>query len=521
MRAHIVGAGLSSLAAAVYLIEDGGLQGNDICLYDSSDRLGGAMATFGGPDIGYVLPTGRVFEKHYRCAFDLFSRIPSSSDSNQSINDEIAAFNQRHGYDDRARIVDRQGRIVTSAHFGLSAADILNLVKLALASEESLDGRRIEEFFSEAFFQSEFWILWTTLMNSLPQHSAIEFRRFMIRFLDVLPSLSNMRAILRTRFNQYDAIVTPIADWLRKRGVHFWTHAWVDDVQFQRSGHEITACSMSYLRDEVRTSIELSSDDLLLVCVGSQVADLAFGSMAEPAKLELSDRSWSLWRKLSRHNPAFGRPEAFFGPEHVSDTKWVTFTVTSRDSMFVDFISARSGGEVGRSGLMTFRDSSWLLTVAIFHQPEFVGQPTGLTPWWGFALYPDRTGDFVEKPMSECTGAEILEETLRHARLDQQIDTIMKSSICIPCVLPYAGAVWMPRKHSDRPKVVPDGSTNFGFIGQFSELPKDACFTMEYSVRSAREAVSTLLKLDAKPPAVYQGTHDPHALYEAARALWA
>lgn len=162
-----------------------------------------------------------------------------------------------------------------------------------------------------------------------------------------------------------------------------------------------------------------------------------------------------------------------------------------------------------------------MITVAIFHQPEFVGQPSDVMVWWGFALYPDKTGNFVKKPMSECNGAEIMEETLRHARFESRLEAIMSSSTCIPCVLPYAGSVWTVRKQSDRPKVVPDGSTNFGFIGQFSELPKDACFTMEYSVRSAREAVSTLLKLDAKPPPVYQGSHDPHAIYEAVKVLFA
>ena len=48
--------------------------------------------------------------------------------------------------------------------------------RLSLTSEASLDGRRIEEFFSEQFFKTEFWLLWSTMMGSLPQHSLIEFR---------------------------------------------------------------------------------------------------------------------------------------------------------------------------------------------------------------------------------------------------------------------------------------------------------------------------------------------------------
>jgi oleate hydratase len=78
--------------------------------------------------------------------------------------------------------------------------------------------------------------------------------------------------------------------------------------------------------------------------------------------------------------------------------------------------------------------------------------------------------------------------------------------------------VWLLRTRRNRPQVVPKGSTKFGFIGQFAELPGEAIYTMEYSVRSAREAISTLLQLDAKPPPIYQGQHDADALFQALKA---
>ena len=126
---------------------------------------------------------------------------------------------------------------------------------------------------------------------------------------------------------------------------------------------------------------------------------------------------------------------------------------------------------------------------------------------------------FHQKADAECSGAEILNEVLSHLNFAKDTERIIGSSICIPCVLPYAGSVWLPRKRTDRPRAVPIGSTNFGFIGQFAEIPLETIFTMEYSIRSAREAVSTLLKLDAKPPPVDQGQHDPRVLYNALNAL--
>lgn len=507
MKAHLVGSGLASLAAAAYLIKDGGFLGNNIHVYEAGNSLGGAMAISGEPKTGYILPTGRVFEREYRCAFELFSMVPSASDPQRSITDEIFEFNKQHGYDDRARIIDREGHVIKSEHFGLSVPHRKDLVKLALIPEEFLEGKPISEFFSEDFFHTEFWILWTTLMNALPQHSAIEFRRFMYRFLHIFPELSTMRTILRTRFNQYDALIVPISNWLKKQGVNVLTEARVTDVGFKSSPSEITANSLEYDQHGQKTKIEVGEKDLVLVTNGSQVADLSIGSMTEAPKQRLTGNYWGLWKRLALGRPEFGRPEVFFGEDHVADTKWFTFTVTTKDPTFFDLMSALTGSEPGRGGLMTLRDSNWLITTALFHQPEFVGQPPDVMTWWGFALYPDKIGNFIEKPMTECNGAEILEETLRHAGFGDHAEAIVGTSTCIPCLLPYAGSVWMVRRRSDRPKVVPDGSTNFGFIGQFSEIPSEASFTMEYAVRSARVAVATLLKLDRTPPPIYPPHH--------------
>ncbi len=519
MKAHLVGGGLASLAAAAWLIKDAGALGPNIRIYEAADQLGGAMAMTGGPETGYVLPTGRVFEAQYRCAFDLFSFIPSVSDPHASIKDEVLAFNDRYGYFDRAHVLDRDLNIVRSAHYGLSLDDRLALVRLVATPEAKLERRRIEEFFSEDFFRSEFWFLWAPLMGPLRQHSALEMRRFINRFLHLTGDLSTMTKVLRTRFNQYESIVKPIADWLRRQGVEFVTGATVTNVAFKPAQDEITAIALEYV-SEGRTAVaDVASDDIVLVTAGSQTADLGVGSMSEAPQLALTGRSFSLWEKLARNRPEFGHPEVFFGPDRVPDTKWTTFTVTTSEPTFFDLMTKLTGAEPGRGGFVTFRDSAWLLTLAPFHQPEFLGQPPGVMAWWGFGMRPDAPGDFVAKPMAACNGAEILDEVLRHLKFDAERETIIAASKCIPCVLPYANSVWMPRAHGDRPAIAPKGSTNFGFIGQFCEIAEDTIFTMEYSVRSARQAVKTLLGLKTEIPPVYQGQHDPRAILEAAKAM--
>src|SRR5690242_21540844 len=95
---------------------------------------------------------------------------------------------------DRAHIIERDGRIVHGPHFGLSVRDRVYPVRLALTPGTKLDGRRIDEFFRPEFFATEFWLLWTTIMGPLPQHSAMEMRRYMNRFCTCCRTCLSCRA---------------------------------------------------------------------------------------------------------------------------------------------------------------------------------------------------------------------------------------------------------------------------------------------------------------------------------------
>jgi len=197
----------------------------------------------------------------------------------------------------------------------------------------------------------------------------------------------------------------------------------------------------------------------------------------------------------------------------------VTFTVTETGSEFVNQIAALTGSESGLGGLVTLKDSGWVLSLSVFHQPEIIGQPEGTTVWWGYGLYPERDGDFVRKPMTACTGEEILEETLRQLRFDSQLAAIKASSMCVPCYMPYVNNIWLPRSRGDRPPPVPEGATNLGLIGQYVEVPREIAFTIECSVRTAWEAIYRLLERGPAPPPVYQGQYDPNALFAALKVF--
>jgi oleate hydratase len=501
------------LAAAALLIRNASVPGQDITIYEADERLGGGFFLDGSSRVGYNLP-GSIFDREFRCAFDLLATIPTKANPKISVKEQFFTFNREHPFDDQTHIVDRELRTVHGPRFGLSWSDGFTLARLSLTPEAWLDGRRIEEFFSTKFFETEFWLLWSTLMGSLPQHSVIEFRRYMNRFVYLFPDLSTMAHVLRSPFNQYEAFVEPLVAWLEPRRVNFLTGTFVNDIGFESSLGRMTVNRLDYEHGGAAASVTVAPEDIVLVTPGSQAADLSAGSMTAAPKPVDTGRSWALWKRLAKEHKGFGNPDAFFGASRIADSRWVTFTVTTTSTEFIDQVTRLTHSDPGSGGLLTLKHSGWVLSFSIFLQPEILDQPEGTYVWWGYGLYPERVGTFVEKRMDQCTGEEILTELLRHLRFEKS-DAIMKSSICIPCNMPYVNNIWLVRRHGDRPPVVPEGTTNLGLIGQYVEVPQDIAFTFEYSTRTAWEAIHRLLKRGPPPPPVYQGQFDPKGVWAA------
>jgi oleate hydratase len=211
----------------------------------------------------------------------------------------------------------------------------------------------------------------------------------------------------------------------------------------------------------------------------------------------------------------------FFGDDKILDSRWVTFTVTTKRQEFLDEIINLTGSGTGSGGLLTLKDSPWVISLSIFEQPEILDQPPGTYVWWGYGLHPENEGALKQKPMNLCTGEEILREVLHHLGMEQgkpTTETIVSTSICIPCDMPYVNNIWLKRKRGDRPPVVPEGVTNLALLGQYVELERDIAFTFEYSIRTAWEAIR-LLKQGSSPPPVYQGQRDLRGVWLATKVF--
>ena len=499
-KAYLVGGGIGSLAAAAFMIRDGNVPGKHISILEATPIMGGSLDGAGDPANGYSLRGGRMLTTdNYECTWDLYKSIPSLSNTGKTVFDETVEFNEKHKAHSMARLVDSRRAKVPVTSMGFSMQDRIELLKLSNADEEKMGASCITDWLSPEFFETEFWYMWVTTFAFQPWHSAVEFKRYLHRFMLEFSRIDTLGGVKRTIYNQYDSLVLPLQAWLKAQGVCLVTDCTVTDLDHKTEDGTYVVTGIHCRRQGKNEVIVVHDGDLVFMQNGSMTDASSLGSMTSaPRKLTKVDSGgWTLWEKVAKGRPEFGNPAAF--NSCIAQSCWESFTVTLKHPVFFDKMNQFSGNEPGTGGLVTFKDSNWLMSIVLAHQPHFMNQPEGVQVFWGYSLFPDRVGNFVPKPMAECNGAEILHELCGHLRFD--LETVASAN-CIPCRMPYITSMFMPRMLNDRPPPVPRGSKNFAFISQFVEIQDDVVFTVEYSVRAAQMAVYELFGIERKIPPV-------------------
>lgn len=516
-QAYLIGGGIGSLAAAVHLIQDAKVPPKNIHIFESMSVPGGSMDGSGNAKEGYVIRGGRMLNFSYVCTYDLLERVPSVKNAEKTVMAEIREFNDIHHTSSKARLVttnENEAAILDTSKLGFSMLDRLDLIKLTLESEKSLGKKQIDEVFPADFFVTNFWYMWATTFAFQPWHSAVEFRRYVLRFLHEFPRLNTLAGVDRTPYNQYDSIIQPITKYLQDQGVDFRYNSRVTDLEFIE-GIPITVDELHVVSSGTPMTTQLDPQDIVFVTLGSMTSSSSMGTNETPPPAipenQLHDGSWELWSKLAAKNTKFGNPSTFHS--RASESKWESFTVTLNDPELLRRIEGYTHNEPGTGALLTLKDSNWFMSIVVPHQPHFVDQPRDIDVFWGYGLFPDKVGNFVKKPMTECSGREILTEFLAHMHFPA--DNILEHVICRPCMMPYITSQFLTRESGDRPEVIPEGATNLALLGQFVEIPEDTVFTVEYSVRGAQMAVYELMGLDMKPKEMYKGSHHLGVLAQA------
>ncbi|SEI55269.1 oleate hydratase [Streptococcus sp. 45] len=526
--AYIVGAGLAALSAACFLVRDAQMPGKNIHILEKEPISGGACDGYQYSDIGYVMRGGREMDNHFECMWELFRSIPSIETEGVSVLDEFYWLNKADPNYSLCRATEKQGQDAhTDKKFGLSDKAALEIMKLYFTPDEELYNRRIDEFFDDEVFGSNFWLYWRTMFAFENWHSALEMKRYLKRYINHISGLPDFTALRFTRYNQYESMILPMVKYLESFGVVFHYNTKVINVEFDCQKDKKVAKRLDILSDAEKSSIDLTENDFVFITNGGCVENSSYGSQDKPAcfnKDIKEGNGWDMWRKIAVQDESFGHPDKFCSSPEKSN--WMSATVTTLDDKiptFIQKICKRDpfSGNIVTGGIVSVKDSNWLLSWTVNRQPQFRNQPKNELTVWVYALFTDREGNYIKKPMRDCTGQEICAEWLYHLGVPvEDIDKLAANSAkTVPCMMPYITAFFMPREKGDRPDVVPDGAVNFAFLGQFAETERDTIFTTEYSIRTAMEAVYTLFNVDRAVPEVWASTYDIRDLLHATVAL--
>lgn len=517
-KVYIVGGGIAGLASASFAIRDGQIPGKDIHIFEVMNSVGGALGGAGTPQ-QYVCRGARKYNyPAFNCTWNLLSTIPSLTDPKKTVMDEIVEYNELNKKDVQTRLIDKDRNRDYVKHWGPEERDVPDVIKLMSTSEKTIENRKISDWFQPEFFNTNFWIVYCSMFGFEPWHSLIEMKRYLLRFRHDGHRTVRGGGEVSTPYNQYDSMILPIRKWLDKEGVNFEIGCRVTDMGFKPSTDELTVERIYFIRNGKKEEVAINEGDFVITTIGSMVADSRSGSMTEPAPLERGklDGSWTLWENIIKSvkekrssiegeqmsDPTeLGNPSVFC--DHIDETKWIVFSVTATDRKFLELFEAFTGNKDGQADLVTFRDSNWLMSIHMPTQPQFPDQPEDILFWMGYGLMQNKEGDYVNKKMADCSGEEILTEVCNQFGFIDELPHILSTSTCIPTMNPYDTAHFMPRKNSDRPRVVPEGSTNLAFVGQYVEIPGECVMLVESSIRSAQTAVYTLLNVDKAVPAIH------------------
>ena len=518
--AYIVGGGLAGLATAVFLIRDGQMKGENIHIFEELTLSGGSLDGKFIPHDGFVTRGGREMENHFECLWDLFRSVPSLEVEDASVLDEFYRLDLDDPNSSNCRIIHNRGeRVPDDGQFTLSKKAQKEIVDLFMTSEDQLIGKKIEDVFGEEFFESNFWIYWCSMFAFEKWHSAIEMRRYIMRFIHHIKGLPDFTALKFTKYNQYESLVKPLLSFLTNQGVDFQYETTINDIQVDIKGATKVARRLLLTQAGKTKEIPLTENDLVFVTNGSITESSTQGDHHTPAPIthELGG-SWNLWKNLAKQSPEFGHPEVFC--ENLPDESWfVSATITWENFDIEPYLSRLTHrksrtGKIVTGGIITIKDSNWMMSFAMHRQPHFKEQNDQQSITWVYGLLSNKPGNYIKKPIEQCTGREITQELLYHLGVPEgEIERISEeSATTIPVYMPFITSYFMLREPGDRPLVVPNGSKNLAFIGNFADTERDTVFTTEYSVRTAMEAVYQLLEVERGVPEVFASAYDLRVL---------
>ena len=391
--AYIIGSGLAALTAACYLVRDGQMKGEHIHVLEKDSVAGGACDGYHYENLGYVMRGGREMDNHFEVMWDLFHSIPSIETEGVSVLDEYYWLNKEDPNYSLCRATENRGQDAhTDGKFAISDKGAMEIMKLFFTPNEELQDKKITDFFDDEVLNSNFWLYWRTMFAFENWHSALEMQLYIQRYIHHIGGLPDFTALRFTRYNQYESMILPMVKYLEDHNVTFHFGVKVNNVIFDCSDKTCKlAKRIEVTRDGKDEAIDLTENDLVFITNGGCVENSALGSQNTPAPYNTEIKKgggWDMWRKIAAQDPSFGHPDKFCSDPEL--TNWESATVETLDQRIIPYIKDICKrdpftGHVVTGGIVTVKDSSWLLSWTINRQPQFRTQPKDHCLVWLYA----------------------------------------------------------------------------------------------------------------------------------------
>ena len=214
-KAYLVGGGIGSLAAAAFMIRDGNLPGENISILEAMPVMGGSLDGAGDPD-------ARIFHARRTHADDRQLRMHVGSLQIHPLADQRRASR----YSTKPWNSMRSTRRIRwrgwwtavaprsrSTSMGFSMQDRIELLKLSRGRRRRFGAQVASPTgFRPASSRRSSGTCGPPHFAFQPWHSAVEFKRYLLRFMLEFSRIETLAGVKRTIYNQYDSLVLPLAE---------------------------------------------------------------------------------------------------------------------------------------------------------------------------------------------------------------------------------------------------------------------------------------------------------------------
>lgn len=478
-HAYITGGGLSAFASALYLIRDCGLNPANTHIFTN-----GSYNT-GNPETGYICRRGKILsEKTSLNFFDLLNEVSSLDIPDLSVCDEILNIYRANPSSRHITFIDEDKDVIDISKIKIDKPHKKTLTELLNYDRKKLQATPVYEVFSNEFFESHFWKLICAAYNFSADSSAYEFVNAIKHMEDTLAGT------LPSDFDRNEEIIEPLKSHLKKLGADVRESAVVTDIDFEGGKAE----AVHFTDNGIRKTFYLNEHDICIMPTDEMAQCESFGSFNESAP-KLFTEPYQLWEKLSKKNSVFKNPSLFF--DDYDSNMSEEFTITLSNRLLPELIDKVTCGALGNDGVIVLDNSKWKMTICAVPSTHFKNQSEDIAIIWGTASCFGAEGERSGKPMTDCSGAEILYELVSCFNLDEAWDDIRETVInVIPCHRRYDKSYLTPV--ASKLEIIPTGIENFAVSGDFADYDSGTVFSEEYAVSTARTASYKLMKTKRK-----------------------